>query len=263
MSFISNFTVSKTWHILDVGSIVLHEAMSSKASYGEQLYVAVFIILWLFLGKVIFFDLIVAVLVEKFEVRETIRLLKKPGKISGFRALLKASYRSLSDLLHVGHFEGRKQNPKIFSDFPCDERPKSSAKVVNAADADDTCPAGTHYQLLVHAMTKTKNTSDAIVIPDEPTVVIHAEETSLYIFRPTNRFRSMCRAIKDNQIFKITIYLSIFVSCILVLATPPAEDVPGLSSPIPLRIRLILDDLLTAIFAIECFVTVVAQVRCA
>ena len=226
--------------------------MLSKPSKEQQWYAAVFVMLWLFLAKIIFFDLIVAVLVENFEVGETIRLIKEPGRISTFRRFLKASYRRIS----VIQFGRQNWKPKIYSDAMANARRMSIPKV---KQDDDAIPNGTHYQLLLRAMTKTKSTLDRLELINEfPTVVI--EETSLYLFGPTNRFRLLCIKIKDSQFFQSIIYSSIFVSCVMLLATPPAEDVPNLRSPVALSTRQFLNKVFTFFFAFEFLVNVISQV---
>ena len=79
--------------------MVLYDAMSSKSDTAQQIYAAVYILIWLLLSHIIFSDLFVAVLIENFEIAETVRLIAEPGRISTFRNYVKMSYKRYRDLI--------------------------------------------------------------------------------------------------------------------------------------------------------------------
>ena len=226
--------------------------MSSKHDSGQQFYAAAYIVAWLFLSKIIFFDLIVAVLVENFEVGDTIKLINEPGRISTFRNLLKNSYRLLA--LH-SNSRNRKSKNLMNNDAQIQRR----MSLPEVSDFDYSSPSGTHYQMLLLAMTKTKSNLDTVEEAAD-SIEFQPQERSLFVFGHRNWIRSMCVKIMESNVFQTVIYTSIFVSCLVLVVTPPAEDAPNLSSPFPKSLRALINKSLTGVFAFEFLVTIIAQV---
>jgi hypothetical protein len=232
--------------------------MSSKTDPAQQCYAAVFIMVWLFLAKIIFFDLFVAILVENFEVGETVRLMKEPGRMSTFRSFVKASYRKLA-VLHSRHAK-RRHRVHADDEIPM---PQISLSATKIAEPDSPPTYVSHFQLLIQAMVKINTKKSLETVTAESHVQSsksEPEESSLFMFGPTNKFRLLCLRIMDSISFQTIIYLSICLSCIMLIATPPAEDAPSLSSPFSLPTRNVLNKLLTSVFTIEFLVKIIAQV---
>ena len=239
-------------------SIVLHNAMASKTDRGQQFYAALYIMIWLFISKIVFFDLIVAVLVENFEVAETVNLISKPGRLSSFRRFLKASYRKMASLNSLRG--NRRRKVHIEHELPVQNFQHKTVNHTLNGHADDMNTL-TYYELLLRAMMSTNRNPD-ISNPENqiPTLSSELEDRSLFIFGKANKIRMACLKIQRNKIFQCLIYIAICLSCILLIATPPAEDVPMMHSSVPLAFRNLLNKLLTIVFAIEFVVAVIAQV---
>ena len=133
-------------------SIVLHNAMASKTDRGQQFYAALYIMIWLFISKIVFFDLIVAVLVENFEVAETVNLISKPGRLSSFRRFLKASYRKMASLNSLRG--NRRRKVHIEHELPVQNFQHKTVNHTLNGHADDINTL-TNYELLLRAMMST------------------------------------------------------------------------------------------------------------
>ena len=239
-------------------SVVLYDAMASEPNAGLQIYAALFVLSWLFIAKIIFFDLIVAVLVESFEVAETMKLIGEPGHTVKLRNMLKIGYYKLSRLSVINAAVGADNNAGEYS-------PSASTLATLARSPQPVHTTLTNLDalsssdMILLALTELTDDSFNQRIRRKSTLQDYRYD-SLYVFGPSNPFRQLCTTIKQHMLFQCIIYVSIFISCVLVILTPPAEDVPLLQSPISLRVRTVLDMILTFIFSFELFVSVVSQV---
>ena len=228
--------------------------MASEPNTALQIYAAIFIVIWLFIAKIIFFDLIVAVLVEGFEVAETMRLIKEPGHVSRMRGLIVSGYHKLHRLsvsFEEHHHAADESSKIVINEMPEPTQQKSTLPDIDIMSAD---------QMLFYALTEFSD--DKFEQKLKRTSNLQSQlHFSLSIFGPSSSFRRLCSRVKDHRLFQSLIYISIFVSCVIVLLTPPAEDVPSLKSPMSLQSRSAMDLLLTLVFTVELCLCVVSQVQ--
>lgn len=86
------------------------------------------------------------------------------------------------------------------------------------------------------------------------------DDNALMFFNRRNRVRTTCRWLKGNPVFVVIIYATVVSSCLIVMSTPQAPDIPGQKMLIPLTVRDACDMVFTCIFTIEMLVNVIAQV---
>ena len=234
--------------------------MSSKFDTAQQFYAAVYILVWLLLSHVIFSDLFVAVLIENFEIAETVRLIAEPGRISTFRNYVKMSYKRYRDIVANAAALPEKGPVSI----------KTALQDVEGDNKSVPVTKESFYvtAVVIHNSVYHRQFLDAVTAPPpkQDTVSSAASEdldndNSLFFFATTHPFRLFCIKLSNNAVFQTIIYFAIFISCIILMATPPAEDVPKLGSgPFPLAGRKLADKLLTCVFTVECIVSVVSKV---
>eukprot|EP00292_Cryptomonas_paramecium_P002375 CAMPEP_0113679684 /NCGR_PEP_ID=MMETSP0038_2-20120614/10806_1 /TAXON_ID=2898 /ORGANISM="Cryptomonas paramecium" /LENGTH=1270 /DNA_ID=CAMNT_0000597793 /DNA_START=83 /DNA_END=3891 /DNA_ORIENTATION=- /assembly_acc=CAM_ASM_000170 len=233
-------------------SDVLFNALAVKPDIPQQTYACLFILTWLFIAKIIFTGVIVAVICENFKVEETVRLIKSPGQISKFRELVKHSYQKLH-LIYA--------DVQIADYYGHDDTLVGSRNITLdpaiALLADTSGSQYVDYQLVLRAASapahKKEIHNEAVKFMDDD------DESTLFMFGPKNRFRLFCDRIRRNNLFNLIIYISIGFSCVTLMVTPPAEDIPDVTSPFPYVMRLALDKALTSIFTVEFLVTIVSQ----
>ena len=86
------------------------------------------------------------------------------------------------------------------------------------------------------------------------------DNNSLLFFDRRNPARVFCHWLKGNTFFVGIVYVTVVCSCLLVMTTPEAPDVPGQTTFIALDIRSTADLIFTCIFTVEMIISVIAQV---
>lgn len=79
----------------DSWSSVLYAAMASQSEGHQQVFAGMFVVVWFVFASLVANNLFVAVIIENFEVSETIHNISKPGNISALRSLIRNSYIGL------------------------------------------------------------------------------------------------------------------------------------------------------------------------
>jgi hypothetical protein len=113
------------------------------------------------------------------------------------------------------------------------------------------------------------NTAAAVVNSTLATSgVVHAGQVrieqaarTLLFFHQSNIVRRYCIYIQGNVVFISLIYSSIFCSCFLLAAAPPAPDVPGQTVLFSQEVSDVSDAVFTGIFTTEMLINIIAQVR--
>lgn len=202
----------------DSWSSVLYAAMHSMDGVGSQLFAALFILSWFCFCALVVNNLFVAVIIENFEVAETIASIERPGHLSAFRAKLRETFGSVW---------------------------KRRALVQNGDLVLDTNTGELHHPTHGHQATTTpgleqmhehsgKSTMMEVVRSaaldyDEDTVEEEedVEERVLYFFQPWSSVRRAFMWLDSQPAFEFLVFAAIICSCIFLIVTPPADDVPG------------------------------------
>jgi hypothetical protein len=79
----------------DSWSGVVYASMASMPGRGSMIFAGVFILIWFVFSSLIVNNLFVAVIIENFEVSETIENIANPGHISALRQKIQSSWRNL------------------------------------------------------------------------------------------------------------------------------------------------------------------------
>lgn len=261
----------------DSWSDVMYSAMQSSPNLGWQVFSALFILSWYIFSMTIVNNLFVAVIIENFEVSQTIESIGRPGRFSQARQMLTSSYSKIADLSRKGLFKkagGEDEAQAQFLDDKKQElfeeiRKAKLNKVVAETDGvtvEDLNPVEIKIQrkvintplgrmvqkcvagAWVEELEQTQETEDK----DEP-------ERSLFVFLPNDPFRRLCVSIGNMVVFDIVIYSSIGVSCFFLMVTPPAEDLPGDVPIVPFVEMVRWNQVFTFLFLFEAIVRIVSD----
>jgi hypothetical protein len=85
-------------------------------------------------------------------------------------------------------------------------------------------------------------------------------DSSLMCLHRQNPFRRFCRWLQGNIVFVTVIHVTVIGSCLVVMSTPQAPDIPGQNALFSAVIREACDLVFTCIFTIEMIVNIVSQV---
>lgn len=81
----------------DGWSGIVIAGMASKSSYYGQFFAGLYLLAWFVLGRLIITNLFVAIIIENFEVANTISNVKKPGHLSAMRSFVKVVQRLMGE----------------------------------------------------------------------------------------------------------------------------------------------------------------------
>ena len=85
-------------------------------------------------------------------------------------------------------------------------------------------------------------------------------DSSLMCLHHHNPFRRFCRWLQCNIVFVTIIHMTVMGSCLVVMSTPQAPDIPGQNALFSTIVREACDLVFTCIFTVEMVVNIVSQV---
>jgi hypothetical protein len=85
-------------------------------------------------------------------------------------------------------------------------------------------------------------------------------DAALMCLHRQNPIRRFCRWLQSNIVFVTVIHGTVIGSCLVVMSTPQAPDIPGQNALFSVIVRESCDLVFTCIFTIEMIVNVVSQV---
>jgi hypothetical protein len=77
----------------DSWSSVVYNAMATKVTTYGQLFAGFFVLSWFVFSRLIVFNLFVAVIIENFQVSETIENIRRPGRVTALKRVVRDSYK--------------------------------------------------------------------------------------------------------------------------------------------------------------------------
>ena len=273
-------------------------AVASMDTVPSQLLAGIFIILWLIISRVILYDLFVVILMDNFKVSDTIALIQTPGRINLAKLHIRSSFANAFHLLarrkgrkgvenkNVGKIAAEPQNPakppslkhfdSSFLNFMQDLGSPMDGVVLGM---QDTIQAQVFHRMLQRAFAiqwqkhveENKDTccTTTTAVVNSSVETRGAEqvgpeqsefaERTLLIFHHSNIIRRSCIYIQGNVVFICLIYVSIFCSCFLLAAAPPAPDVPGQTVLFSQQVSDVSDAVFTGIFTAEMLINIIAQ----
>ena len=288
------------------GSVVMYAAVASMDGTASSSLAAVFVLVWLFISKIVLFDLFVVMIMQYFSVSETINIIKAPGRMESlvmnfryahvkfFSALSKAGENRVfsyepTELLTDSCKFARSTNMSLIT------RTESLAWKSNLSltAASVLAAANQERSLVFYKLIEKSDPyfeEGSLDASDQPP---HSNMTNMTrsLFGPTpssldkrrrnlrglharkkmswrallswgdeNIFHQLCLRLEKDALFGGFMYSCIFCSCLLLISTPPATDIPGQNPLFSQTIMDLANFIFTIIFTFEMLVYMCAQV---
>ncbi|EKX53939.1 hypothetical protein GUITHDRAFT_132377 [Guillardia theta CCMP2712] len=235
----------------DSWSGVLYQAMQVKVTLAGRFFAAFFVLSWFIFGRLIISNLFIAVIIENFNVSDTITHFKQPGYISNIRQVIKKSYSQLYQLHWTLRGAGRviAYDPETDTWVPRREIEYTLTQHTGNLDAsmmEYASKAYPHLATLV-SMSVLKTEKEEL---DQAGSKQNMERVLLY-FHPFHPARRFCTWLIKQPAFDLVIFASIIVGCILLVTAPPYDDIPGNAPLLDPVMSQQLNNLFTFIFTVE------------
>ena len=234
----------------DSWSTVLYEGMRVSGESYSTIFAATFLIAWFTFSKLVVSNLFVAVIIENFQVSDTIERASKPGYISKFRGSIADSYKSIYavqasrshlDLDHdmgTGHFV-EKNELKYSFDAAFAAESAAEMQFRNVRN-------NPHLKaLLLESVSQDSQL-------EEITHISHrVEERVLFCIGSDSPVKKTMIEVSRHPFFDFIVYASIIAGSFILLTTPPHEDIPNNQAWVSYSLRMQLEWIFTGVFTFE------------
>jgi hypothetical protein len=275
----------------DGWSAVLHDAIKAQTDAGKNTFLAIFLIVaWFLFGFVFINNLFVAVIIEAFELTETIQNCDKPGHVATLRRELSLAWQYAfyitkgvaSGQVKIDvHDEARPHDPheQNFIFTVSDNRNLASGvdektgkpllemdaeigapKLKSAMTAEDKKKKRSHVSKLISWVAPNIDEHDPIIKTYEPKRI-------LYCLSVESRVRRLATQIGESSVFEGVVLAAIAASCLSLFIMPPSglsdEDMmridPEFKVFISRTILALLNYVFTGLFTVELLVRVCSR----
>jgi hypothetical protein len=232
-------------------------------TFDVQMFAAAFIILWFCFSKLVVSNIFVAVIIENFRVMDTINAAKMPGPFSKFSKMLYSSYASMNAI--------PQRSGDVHDEFTEDGHlhvdVKEAGKLVYSFDADCGDEGESEVQfravrtnpilrsLMAESMSRPDNTMHSIDAKSKRAEMARI----LGCIGHDNLFKQLFQLLVRHPLFDFTIYAVIIAGCVILMTTPPYEDITDNQPMLSLELRNQLEFAFTGIFTFEFFARVMCQ----
>ena len=245
----------------DSWSTVLYEGVRVSDTQYSKIFAAAFIISWFTVSKLIIANIFVAVIIENFRVLDTIESAGRPGVIHKFRNIVKESYRNLyaiqmaMDDVDVEYADIKTQNePQKKSRLAYSFAPDGAGES-EAAMQFRSVRNNVHLRsLLADSMEETDAGNARMVSKGDGPI-----ERSLFFFGHDDVLRKLFTYMVHHPFFDLMVYAAITAGCIILVTTPPYEDIPDNPPMLSLTLRVQLEFAFTGIFLFEFIARIVSD----
>lgn len=220
----------------DSWSGIMYNSMIAFSDDQEiaQFFGALLVLTWFVFASLIATNLFVAVIIENFQISDTIENIGKPGRISTFRGMIKGAYSGLykksngvlegnltidvnTGVTHPvqatrHHLLNMKGGARALYSYDDVERKISDTKASNKPHAE------------YHSNSVISNTVEGLVLdrPEKQENDIEDDpERVLFCLLPNNPIRLMFLWISRQPLFDTIIYVSILISCFFLIVERP------------------------------------------
>ena len=293
----------------------MYAAIASMDGTASAMLAAIFVLGWLFISKIILFDLFIVMVMQYFSVADTIRMINAPGRVGSLGSSIQSAYVKFFTALcksrcnrvfsyntsgyaagtfdtHQLHNTARGMCTMISHDHVC----QSSECLITASVHKAATPqcasvlrhlvqqaapflqTGTTEQNdSPHSESNVECDSGLLMFRTHLSIEMKRQDMgrqdrpgnsalarrlwrSFLSFGHDNLVHRICLRIQQNAMFSGFMYSCIFFSCLLLISTPPAPDVPGQNTLFTQGFLETGNYVFTVVFTVEMFVHICAQV---
>lgn len=252
-------------------------AFAPDNQYVAQFFGCVLVMLWFVFAQLIAKNLFVAVIIENFQMQETIDNIRKPGTVAAFRSILQDAFGGMY----------QKSNAVLAGDMVVDVNNgiinpvqatrhhllnmRGPRRLYSYDEAHDKLNASTHEDIRYASTSKVLQIVESVTLM-QPLKQMEEEdnhpERVLLCLMPNNPIRIMFLWISRQPLFDAIIMIAILVSCFLLIIERPYPDLvnyPGEEDvlmpvvPIPPSTMDLVNTICTFLFSVEFLCRVLAQ----
>ena len=229
----------------DGWSGVMYDAMKAQEDSGKNPIVGVFMILtWFIFSGVVINNLLVAVIIQAFNITATIENVKKPGHLAALRKEFQLGWQTFSKTTQAVLRKDVKvdvhQGGRLYDPLQRHFAPSDKTRALKAVDAKGYAPAPDigpmpdirERKKLSHVMKLIAWAHPSFFEPYEPVKEEFEHERVLLCFSAEGIVRRLAIRIGESSFFEAIVLAAIVVSCFFLVIMPPS----GLSSNDILRI---------------------------
>ena len=243
----------------DSWSGVMYECMRVAKYDYSRIFAGAYIILWSIFAKFVLSNIFVAVMIDNFEVTDTIERASRPGYMHKIRSSISDSYKA-----YYAWQVGR-DDPDLQADTHHDlHLEKKDLHYSLEADVQET-------EMEMHFRNVRKNPHlrslviESVVLGDPDKTSLQQNEATervLFCLGPEDVVRILCATVVRSRLFEALVFGVIAVSCVILITTPPYDDIPSNLPWVPYSLRVQLEWVFTGIFTFEFICRVVCDGLC-
>jgi hypothetical protein len=248
----------------DSWSGVIYAAMASMEEGFGRIYAGIFIVTWFIFSNFIINNLFVAVIIDNFEVAETMEYIDQPGNLAALRKSFSDAWQMLSqksqavlrgDIRLDVHHRGEALDPMEDAFVLRDGRDPQQMTLKSAMASKGKTAKRSWLMKVVRWCSASYRPGEQ---QDD------ADESVLLCIPPRSRVRRFFIWLGELKIFDAAVYGAIIASCIFLIFAPPGglsrNDIlridPSFPAPFSDQTLRWCDYLFTFIFTVEFLVRV-------
>ena len=234
----------------DSWSSVLYESVRVGSTASSQIFAAAFIIVWFVIAKLVVTNIFVAVIIENFQVVDTIESAGRPGYMHKIRSAVADSYKSYY-ALQVAY-----SDPDLQYDTDLG-RYVTKKKLQYSLDADfaDESEAEMHFRNVRNNPNLRALVIESVVQDsDQERIAMKGNEEServLFCFGSHGIVKFLVQNLVQSRAFDAVVYIAILASSVILITTPPYDDIPDNPPWLPSSLRYQLEWAFMGIFTFE------------
>ena len=254
-------------------------AEAAQTSYVAQFFGAFLVMSWFLIASLIAQNLFVAVIIENFQITDTIQNIGKPGRVAAFRSMAKQSYKALykkAGAVAAGELtidvNTGLTHPVQATRHRLLEL-QGARKLYTYDEIEDQLAVAVVRRPTSGIKSKIMAVVSSVSLGIETKAPTGSEEADepervLFCLTPNNPIRKIFQWISNQPAFDTLIYLSILLSCFFLIVERPYPDMvdyPGQESnleplvPITADTMALLNSVMTFLFTVEFGCRVMAQ----
>ena len=244
----------------DSWSSVMYECMRVAKYDYSRIFAAAYIVLWFVFAKLVLSNIFVAVIIDNFEVTDTMERASRPGYMHKIRSSISDSYKAYyawqvgrddPDLLQaVDTYKGlRLKKKNLHYSLEADEHETEMDMQFRNVRKNP------HLRSIVVESVLLVSSKTSLQQNEEP-------ERVLFCLGPEDFVRNLFATVVRSRMFEALVYIVIAVSCLILITTPPYDDIPSNPPWVPYSLRVQLEWVFTGIFTLEFICRVVSDGLC-
>ena len=262
---------------------IVLSAIDTSTDMRRAILAVFYMVSWIIFATFVLTNIFIAVIIENFEVVETIRDISKPGYVHGIRSAIAKSWRNYITTIMAHRrgditfnratgkymtITGEEYIPgmkltEVKKESLLTDEAKARLQQAKEAKMNENAQKSVIDLELKHQRSQRLSAWDSVVsmavVKKVKRQTDFYGERSLYFFYPKDKFRLQCIWLSEYWAFQALIIITILVNCFMMFVSPAYPDLTDEPDLIPSWISTTIDYISTAIFTFEFGVAVISM----